>query len=85
MFDFAFGRGGFRGGLFADGRQLHAADRAVAGLVLDHLRVHPARVELFLFGPGSGAMVPTATGQKKRRGARNSQQQPEDGNKFHTS
>jgi hypothetical protein len=50
--------------------------------VLDYLRVHPACVELFLFRPGSGALVAAAPGQQESRADPNDQQQPQERNKF---
>jgi hypothetical protein len=50
--------------------------------VLDYLGVHSARVELFLFSPGSGALAAVATGQQESRADPNDQQQPQERNKF---
>jgi hypothetical protein len=59
----------FRLGFF--GNELHPADRAITGLILNHLWVHAAGVERFLGGsdlgrPGAGRHEKAESKQNKK-------------------
>ncbi len=71
-FDFAFAghsRSRRRSTLLADGGEFHAADGAISGMILDHLRMHAAGVEgLFLRGAvGRGGGLAPATPIQQQR------------------